>query len=201
MGFGDISNGGPDVDTSNLGFNGEYKLRIGTTFGGYFEYASIDDGGALLGDASIRSYGLTAGYETEALDTEAYFGMSDTSPSLATGIDIKDYGVRLGCKLSSQAFVVGALGRSEIAGPGGSVDLDMAALGGVYAFGNQWSAFGGVQRTSLDIVNVDATTYGLGVAYDTGAVSDVPMVLSLELARTRLRAAGRATISIPCVWA
>ena len=193
LAFGDISNGGPDVDLTYFALNGEYKLQNGVTFGGYFERGSVDDGGVLIGNSSIRSYGLTVGYETDQLDTEVYFGKSETSPSLPAGVDIKDYGVRVGYQLSPQAFAVGALGRSEISGLGPKLDLDMIALGGGYAFSNQFSAYGGIQRVSVDVANLDATTFGLGVAYSPSAISNMPMVFSLELARTRLDAGGPTT--------
>jgi len=190
LAFGDVSNGGPDVDLNYFALNGEYKLQNGVTFGGYVERGSVDDDGAIIGDVSMTSYGLTLGYETDKLDSEVYFGESTTSPSLPSGVDVKDYGIRVGYQISPQAFVVGALGRSEISGIGGDVELDMVGVGGGYAFSDQWSAFGGIQRVSLDLADADATTFGLGVAYSTSAISNLPMVFSLELARTRLDVSG-----------
>ena len=190
LAFGKVSNGGPDVDLNYFALNGEYKLQNGVTFGGYAERGSVDDNGALVGNISMTSYGLTFGYETDKLDTEVYFGKSTTSPSLPAGVDVKDYGIRVGYQISPQAFVVGALGRSEVSGGGTSADLDMIGVGGGYAFSDQWSAFGGIQRVSLDLANADATTFGLGVAYSPSAISNIPMVFSLELARTRLDVGG-----------
>ncbi|MDQ2093812.1 porin [Rhodalgimonas zhirmunskyi] len=189
----DISNGGGDMDLNYLALNGEYKLQNGVTFGGYIERGEVDDNGLLLGNARLTSYGLTFGYEVENLDAEAYIGASDTSPSLGGGTDINDFGVRVGYQISPQAFMVGSLARSEISNTGVSVDIDMIALGGGYAFNNQWSVYGGVQRISVDAASLDETTYGLGVAYSPAAISAMPMTLSLELARTDVDLGGASS--------
>jgi Gram-negative porin len=174
------------------------------TAGGYVERGSIDVD--LLGaDAAVTSYGLTFGYETDRLDAEVFLGKSNTSPSLPAGVDVKDYGVRVGYQISPKAFVVGSLARTDISGVGGGVDLDMISLGGGYAFNDEFSVFGGVQRISLDIASADATTYGLGVAYQPARMNTVPMIFSLELARTSLDIGGpsadlntvRLGVSIP----
>lgn len=57
-------------------------------------------------------------------------------------------------------------------------------------FSNGWSGFAGVNWFDVDNVNLDATTFGVGVGYDLKQVSQVPALVSLELARSDVSLGG-----------
>ncbi len=187
----DITGGAPDLDANYFGLDGKYRFSNGFAVGAYVERGHVkDSAGLLLGSVTLTSYGLTLGYETDDLSAEVYYGVSDTKPSLPAGIDIKDFGARVQYDFAPNAFGVGAIGRTRIEGAGNSVDIDLVSLGGGYSFNDSLMAYGGAQRASIGLVNVDVTTFGLGLAYKTAAISGIPTVLSLELARSTLDTPG-----------
>ena len=52
------------------------------------------------------------------------------------------------------------------------------------------SIFGGLSKSTLDIVDTDLTSFGLGVNYDLAAATGVNASLSVELARSNLSIGG-----------
>ena len=182
----DISGAPVDVDVNHFALDATYRMQNGVKFGAFAERGKIDVGG--LGNAKLTTFGALVGYETDRLDAELYFGKSDVDPSLP--IDIKEYGLRANYWVSESAFVTGGLARSRVSAGGTDVDLDLISLGGGYAFNDAFSVFGGLQKASVDIANLDATTLGIGIAYKTQVISNIPTTFSLELARTSLDIGG-----------
>jgi hypothetical protein len=183
----DVSSVAVNSTENYYALNGAYKLDSGMTFGAYVEHQHLDSstGLVLLGSGSITSYGATIGYETAALNSEVYFGASETDPSMPAGVDIRDYGLRVSYQISAQGFIAGTLARTRISGPGGDTNLDRIALGGGYAFTDQFSAFGGIDRLKANAFGtVKLTAYSLGVGYRPANLSSVPMIFSLEVQRT-----------------
>ena len=200
----DISGAPVDFDLAYFGLNAKYSFANGVSLGAYAERGQLDTN-LPIPTGKLNSYGLTVGYENDKLSGEAYFGFSTTKPGLPSDLDIADYGLRGRYEFSEAGFGTVAIGRTRLNTPGPSVDLDMIALGGGYAFNDRFMMYGGLQRASIDLVNAEMTTIGLGVAYQTTAISAVPAILSLEMARSRLSTGGpsidvdtiRVGISVP----
>lgn len=188
--FATVDPDGPanDIDTTDLGLDLTYQAASGLTVGGYLDYADIDINlpGGLAADASVTSYGVKGGYTTASFGAEAHVGLSETSPSLPSGVDWTDYGLNLRYRPSERTQIGGHWVNTHLSGPGGSTDITSLGLGASHGFGMGWSAFAGLNWLDLDAANSDVTTFGLGVGYDLSQVTSVPAQLSLELARSNL---------------
>lgn len=178
-----------DIDASDFGLTLNYQFKNGAVVGGYVDHANIDVSGTAL-DVDVTSYGLSGGYVTDTFGAELFIGESETSPSLPSGVDWMDYGLKVRYNASDQFNVGGHVIQSELSQGGVDVDLTSWGVGGSYGFTNGWSGFAGVNWFDIDNVNIDATTFGLGVGYDLKQVSQIPALVSLELARTDLSQGG-----------
>ncbi len=170
-----------DVTGDLFGLALDYAFGNGFAVGAYWEDASIGIDG-VPGDLSARSYGLSASYETAGMEFGGYYG--DKSSDILAGIDAEDYGLTFRYDAGTQFLVGGNFGRTNLSSGGTSVDLDMIGVAGSYAFSDQWAAFAGISRTSVDLADLDITTMGLGVSYDFSAATSFGGIASLELART-----------------
>jgi len=177
--------GAGDVNIGDLGAKLVYQFQNGVLLGGYLDHASLDIGGG-LGDIDATSFGGITGYVSGDFGAEVFVGATETSPDLPSGVDWIDYGATLRYKISPTARVGGHLMWSDISGAGGDVEVDTIGIGGDVAFGAGWAAFGGLNHSSVDLVNTDVTTLGIGVSYDLRQVSAIPGAVSMEVARSRL---------------
>lgn len=185
----DADGPGNDLDGTDLGLDLSSRLPSGFMLGGYVDFIDLDvslPGGGFTANADVTSYGLKTGYVTDQIEAEFHIGLSETSPSLPSGVDWTDYGANLRYDISDRTSVGGHLLRTEISGPGGTGDVNSVGLGGEHGFGIGWTAFGGVNWIELDGANSDITTVGLGLGYDLATVTSLPAQLSLELARSNL---------------
>lgn len=184
------SDASADVRMMDLGAAGTYQFNSGATLGGYIDYLDTDATSLGLSvDGSATSYGFTGGFVRDDLGVEFHLGMTDTSPSLGAGVDWVDYGVNLRYVAGANTRVGGHIQRSDISGPGGSLDITSYGIGADHQFGVGWSAFGGLTRASVT-GGVDLTTLGIGVGYDLSQNTSLPAQLSLELARSDLDVSG-----------
>ena len=176
-----------DFNAQFIGLDVAYRFANGMSLGAYTEQltASAD---LLPIDISLKSSGITAGYDASGLQLGAFIGQSDTSPELP-GTDLQDLGLTAkyapmeGLKLGA-AFL-----RTTVDTAGPEVDLDFLGLAATYVINDSFTVFGGVSKTSLDLLDADATTMGLGAGYLL-PMGGVTSTLSLELARTDLSAGG-----------
>lgn len=178
-----------DVDAADFGLKLNYQFTSGAVVGGYVDHANLDVSGTTF-DGDVTSYGLSGGYVINNFGGEVFIGESETSPSLPSGADWMDYGLKLRYNPAENVRVGGHVIQSELSQGGTDIDLTSWGLGGSYGFANGWSGFAGINRFDVDNVNLDATTFGFGVGYDLKQVSQIPALVSVELARTDLSAGG-----------
>lgn len=183
-----------DLDASigadTLGVKLTYQIPSGLAFGAYAENTNVDISGTgplsgLSLDGELKSYGLTLGYVIEGFGVEAFYGMSDTDPGLPDQVDVTDMGLNLRY-VTGNATWGGHLVGTEIDVPGGSLDVSSWGIGGEVPVGKGWSVFAGLGGAAIDDLDLEASTFGLGVGYDFSVVSQVPAVASLELARSKV---------------
>ena len=176
-----------DLTGDMIGLDIGYAFGNGFAVGLYNEKAKIGIDG-VPGSISARSYGLEASYETQGLDFGAFYGRK--SSDLLTGVDMNDYGITMRYAMNDQLELGGNFMRTRLSSGGSSVDFDMIGVAGSYAFSDQWTAFAGINRASVDLASLDITTIGLGVSYDLSSMANFPGIASLELARTDLDLGG-----------
>lgn len=185
----DIDNVPVDLDVRAFGLDAGYRFSSGFTIGAYAEKAELDIETFPV-DLSATSYGISAGYGTAYSDFGVFIGETETDPDLPPGVDIRDIGLTFGFRPTEGAMIGGNWIKTELSD--GVTDVDITALGvaGSYAVNDAVSLFGGVTRTSIDLLDADVTTFGIGAGYDLGAITKIPGAISLELARSDLSAAG-----------
>ncbi|WP_135450337.1 porin [Tabrizicola caldifontis] len=178
-----------DLSADFVGLRGGYGFASGMSLGLYHE--QLNAGADILPiDISLKSTGVTAGYQMEGLEFGAFVGQSKTSPSLSPDIDFEDFGFTAKYSAVAGLTLGAAFLRTTIDTPGIDIDLDFAGLAASYSVSDQISVFGGVSKTSLDLIEADATTMGLGLGYALPEMGGVNSTVSLELARTDLSVLG-----------
>lgn len=185
----DIDGVSEDVNETLAGIYGGIRFGNGAAGGLYVETAELDIDG--LGDVSLDSYGLMAGYEAEGARVSGFYGISETDPDLPAGMDIADFGASFSYT-GSEGYTIGASAqRTELSADGmPDIDIDFAGIAGSYAVSPGWTLFGGLSDASIDLIDTDLTTVGFGVSYDLSTVTRANASLSLELARSELEVAG-----------
>lgn len=183
----DPSGGSASLSLFDVGTSATYQFSSGFTVGGYLDYMDSDLSGLGGGFGSISgsatSYGLTGGFVRNDLGVEFHLGMTDTSPSLPSGVDWVDYGVNLRYVAATGTKLGANVQRSNVSGNGADVNFTNWGVGADHEFGAGWSAFGGLTRATITGGN-DMTTVGLGVGYDLAQKTSLPAEVSLELARS-----------------
>ena len=181
---GKLEGGLGNLGTTLMGVSAGYKVTPALGLGVYVERSEIDltDFGDL---AQMNSYGVTLGYQAYGVDLEAFYGRSTTEEDMG-GVKIEDMGLFSRTQFGPALTLASNAVVTRISDSGDSAMLMQSGLAVVYAANDQVTVFGGVSRTSPDGLDVEATTSGLGVSYDTSAMTSFGSVLSLELARTTL---------------
>lgn len=183
----DIDEVPADFSAQFIGFDVAYRFANGMSLGAYAEEltASAD---VLPVDISLKSGGITAGYDASGLQLGVFVGQSDTSPELP-GTDFQDLGLTAKYAPMEGLTLGAAFLRTTVDTAGTEVDIDFAGLAATYVINDSFTVFGGVSNTSLDLIDADATTMGLGAGYLL-PMGGVTSTLSLELTRTDLSADG-----------
>jgi hypothetical protein len=178
-----------DINATFVGLDVGYKMASGLSFGAYAEQLTADAGIGI--DLSLKSIGAKVGYSTGDLEVGAHLGRTSVSPDIAD-IDADTLGLTAKYAAMPNLTLGGTFQRASISVGGGEADVDLLGLAGAYDVNEQFSVFGGISRTSIDDLDADITTMGLGVGYnlDLGGVAST---VSLELARTDLSALGGST--------
>ena len=179
-----------DISATFVGLDVGYKMTSGLSFGAYAEQLTANVG-PIPFDLSLKSIGAKVGYTTGGLDFGAYVGRTSVSPDIAN-IEADTFGLSAKYAAMPNLTLGGTFQRASIGTGGGEADVDLIGLAGAYDINEQFSAFGGISRTSIDELDADITTMGLGIGYnlDLGGVAST---VSLELARTDLSALGGST--------
>ena len=180
-----------DLDGNFFGFDLGYRFTNGMSLGAYVEELTLS-ADILPIDISLRTIGLSGGYSMEGLDFGAFIGETTTSPDIGAiaDIDISNFGLTAKYSAVPNLNLGAAFLRANIDTPGDDVDIDLIGLAATYDINEQFSVFGGVSRTSLDLADLDVTTFGLGVGYDLSGMAGIASTVSLELARTDLSTGG-----------
>ncbi|MDO5756617.1 MAG: hypothetical protein Q4P24_03750 [Rhodobacterales bacterium] len=161
-----------------------YTFLSGPVVGAYLEYASMDSNGLVGRNVNATSYGVTGGYDNDLFQAMLFFGGTNATAIRGSTSDWTDYGVTVAYTPMQSTTLAGYWMRSDITAPRGNTTATSFGVGGDYAFFNGFSAFGGINRLNFDALNVDATSFGVGVGYDLSQIARLPAQLSLELART-----------------
>jgi hypothetical protein len=177
-----------DISARIMGLDADYRFGGGFRIGAYAERATLSIDGLPV-DPDLDSYGIKAGYATPTMDVGLFLGRSSTDPDLP-GIDIEDRGLTFAAQFDPGLRLGGYLMETELSD--GIDDLSIRALGlaGSYRFADSWMAFAGYTRSSIEDLDGNLSTFGLGAGYDLSSVIDFGAVVSLELARTTLTAGG-----------
>lgn len=176
-----------DINANFVGLDLGYRFRNGLSAGVYVEQLTGSIGLVPI-DISLKSIGVEVGYTMSNLEFGAQIGRTSTSPDI--GIDIDNIGLTAKYQALPNLDIAGAFLRATLSTPGSDIDIDLIGLAATYDVNEQISVFGGISKTSLDIVNLDITTMGLGVGYDLSQQIGVASQVSLELARTDLSLGG-----------
>lgn len=170
-----------DLNANFVGLDLGYRFSNGASVGGYVEQLNAGIGGLPI-DLTLKSIGAEVGYAMSGLELGAHLGRSSTSPDI--GIDIDNAGITAKYALMANLDIAGAFLRANLSSGGSDVDIDMIGLAAAYDVNEQVAIFGGLSRTSVDLLDADFTTMGLGVGYDLSAMTGMASVVSVELART-----------------
>ena len=166
--------------------------RLGETFGTglYIERADLDSDDADL-DGALTSFGATLGLVNSGFNLDGFYGRSTVSPEV-DGLTIEDFGLFASIEQGPALTLAGNFVNTRLSADGGSVDLNVIGAAAAYAVNDQITVFGGANRSNLDDVGLSLTTLGLGVSYDTTAMSQFGSVLSVEYARNSLSVDGES---------
>lgn len=180
-----------DLKGDFIGLDLGYRFSNGMSLGAYVEDLTLRVD-LLPIDISLRSVGLSGGFSMEGLEFGAFIGETTTSPDigLLLDADIRNFGLSVKYAAMPNLNIGAAFLRATIDTSGTDVDIDLFGLAAAYDITEQFSVFGGVSRTTLDLADLDVTTMGLGVGYDLTAMAGFASKVSLELARTDLSQGG-----------
>ena len=193
---------GVDADlTGNLmAFDVSYEVSSAFSAGVFLEHAEL--GAKIMGTsigaiASSNTFGVEGHYKTGALDFGAFIASGEPGGLVALalpGVDLMHYGLSATYTPSDALTVGGTFIRTNLDPSGGpGIDIDYFGLAAVYDVNDTVSVFGGLSQTKTDIVDLKATTLSLGGSYDLSAMAGMPLLASLELARTTPELAGTDT--------
>jgi hypothetical protein len=168
-----------DVDGEFFGIDGGYRFGNGMTAGLFVDRLTLGLGGLI--DVTLKTQGLSVGYETDSIDVEAFLGNS--SLSLPLPFDVDNIGLTASYTGTPGLEVGGSFLRAEISAGGFSEDIDFKGLAASYVMKDSFILFGGMSRTDLAGLT-DLDTIGLGVGYDLSSVAGFASTVSLEAANT-----------------
>lgn len=188
-GYLDVGIDGVPVDLTAdfVGLDLGYRFSNGASVGGYVEQLNASISGLPV-DLALKSIGAEVGYTMSGLELGAHLGRSSTSPDI--GVDIDNIGIKAKYTPMANLDIAGAFLRANLSSGGTDVDIDMIGLAATYDVNEQIAIFGGLNRTSVDLIDADFTTMGLGVGYNLSAMTGMASVVSVELARTEVDIGG-----------
>ncbi|MCB5409038.1 porin family protein [Pseudogemmobacter faecipullorum] len=183
----DVKGLGVDIGANLLGANVAYQFDNGGWVGAYTENAEISVD-LLPINFGVTDFGVEGGYRFSGVDLSGFVGKST---------DITSFGIA--GKYEADGALLGASAmRSNVKFGGADLGVTAAGLAGAYNFSQGWGVFAGAGRTSLSEVDADLTTVGLGGSYAFEAAA-TPVVVSLELARTKLEVGGLGSTDLDTV--
>ncbi|MDQ2067731.1 hypothetical protein Q9295_15245 [Xinfangfangia sp. CPCC 101601] len=187
-----------DINGSLIGLDVKYAISDAFSAGVFLEQAEI--GGELGGVkvsslAASKTVGIEGHYTSGNLEFGAFYATSTPgglAAMLLAGTDMSHFGLSAQYNASAAFTVGGSFMRTTVEAPGGgmSFDLDYVGLAAVYSVNDSTSLFGGWSKTSQGDLDIALSTLAVGGAYDLSERAGMPLIASLELARTTLDIAG-----------
>jgi hypothetical protein len=174
-------------DFNNTAARLTYQFGSGATVGAYIEHTNR----GVFND-ELTSYGVIGGYNERNYHILGFYGASNTDDR--PGITIRDYGLSAGFAVNDHLTFAANVMRSALSNSGMlNGDYDLFDLAANYRINTQWAIFAGISHKAYNLpVVATSDAYGLGVSYALPAGSNVPAVLSLELAQDRISPSGGA---------
>lgn len=167
----------------------EFKLQSNNmTLGAYFEYGVVD-ADFLAQTVDGRAIGLTAGMDSGNWEILAFYGQSQPTGSAGAGIELDDFGLKLGFQPSDRVKLAGNyMHLSGEAGAAGDVDGSLFSMAGAFELSHQVDLFAGASFGDIEAPNFDGDFYtiGFGASYKIARKSGEPILASLEYAQTGL---------------
>ncbi|WP_333816931.1 hypothetical protein [Tabrizicola sp.] len=170
-----------DIDGEFFALDGGYRFGNGIKAGLFADRLTLGLGGSL--DLTLKTNGLSFGYEKDGIEVEAF--VANTSLSLPLPFEIDNQGISAKYSGVEGLEVGGAFLRAKLSTGGASEDIDFKGIAASYVVGESFLLFGGVSRTDIFGLG-DLDTVGLGVGYDLSGMAGFASTVSLELAQTDL---------------
>lgn len=185
--------GGGGLGGEFIGLEGGYRFAGGFKLGAFAEQLAFAPDGFPI-DITLKTNGVTAGYETAGLEVEAFIANSSLSPTAFADVDNK--GVTVGYTAVPGLHLGATYLKANLSQGGSEADIDFTGIAASYAATDAIIVFGGISQSDISPGGVTALGFdsvGLGVGYDLGAWMGVSSTLSLEVARTELSSFGSST--------
>lgn len=170
-----------DIDAEFIALEAGYKFSNGAKAGLFADRLTFSFGAPI--DVTLKTNGLSLGYEANGFDVEAF--VANTSLSIPLPFDIDNVGITARYSGVAGLEVGAAYLRAELSAGGPAEDIDFKGLAATYVMNDSYILFGGFAKTDLAGL-VDIDTAGIGIGYDLGAMTGFPATLSLEAAQTDL---------------
>ena len=173
-----------DIAGNLMSVNAAYSFGGGAWVGLYAEDASISIDVISI-DIGSTQYGIEGGYKGAGYAVSGFYGADD---------DISHMGFAASWTGTPKLTVGGSFTRTNIDAFGADIDVDYFGIAGTYDINDKLNVFAGIGQSSIDDFDGDMTTYGVGLGYDMSGFSKIPMVASIELARSEISAFGASDI-------
>ena len=169
-----------DIAGNLMNVHAAYAFGGGGWAGLYAEDASISID-MLPIDIGSTQYGIEGGYKGAGYAVSGFYGADD---------DVSHMGFAASWTGTPKLTVGGSFTRTNIDMFGTDIDIDYFGVAGTYDINEKLNVFAGIGQSSIGDLDGDMTTYGVGLGYDMSGFSKIPMVASIELARSQISAFG-----------
>lgn len=166
-----------------IALDAAYRFANGMRVGAYADRLTM---GADLSpiDLTLKTNGLSVGYEGQGFDVEAFMGQTSISPPAFGSVDIDNLGVAVSYTGQPGLEAGAAWLRADLSSGGFSQNIDFKGVAASYVFKDAFIVYGGISKADFFISGANFDTTGLGVGYDLGAKTGFSATVSLEVANT-----------------
>lgn len=165
-----------------IALDAAYKFANGMRVGAYADRLTMGIDLSPI-DLTLKTSGLSVGYEGQGFDIEAFMGNTSISPPVLP-VDIDNLGIAMSYT-GQPGLEAGATWlRAELSSGGVSENIDFKGVAASYVFKDAFIVYGGMSKADFFLGGSDLDTMGLGLGYDLGATTGFSATVSLELART-----------------
>lgn len=173
-----------DLEAEYYAFDAAYSFGNGMSAGVFMDRLSMGVDIAPI-DVTLKTNGLTFGYEGNGFEGEIFVGQTDISVPIfgPTDIDVENYGIN-GRYTGMAGLEVGAaFHRAHLTGGSESADIDFVGVAATYMINDSLMLFGGIGQLDSEVFFGKFNSLGLGASYDLSANMGVAASVSLELGR------------------